>query len=433
MIIITKKYVSYLNPESNRKVSHFILIHETTKHSTLLSHANLFLQSQTRQSKKTSSRYASIISMFYRYLSTLEEFQGFSPSEYHFHVQNKNVKRWQTSREIKRKSKESIRPSSKTIFDEAKLLMNYFRWLTENNFYTGVNVLLKNWIPPFKSARYQEYVSYKAIRVFDSTSIRVLDKENRQASISDQLITPYEIKQLMESYSDPVYAALFHFALDTAMRPMDLCRFPYFGNGDNSHIMPYSSMTFEESTVNYAVSNSKGNKSRDILIHRDALQALEENYIKPYYAERAKKYRKRYGTKPPLSVLFLNKDGRPVTPDTISGRTVSAKKKAMANNRNLRKNIRFYDSRNWWPTQYIIRSFGDDLLKSNEILFNYAVAQVLQRQMGHTFLKTTFDHYIGMARVILSMHQGRKMEIFNASDFSATAFMSAFKGKGLDT
>lgn len=429
MINITKKYVSYINPESHQAVEHFILIHETERKSTLLSHANLFLQSQTRQSKKTSSRYASIISMFYRYLSSLEEFRNLSPGDYHLHARNKNVMRWQTAREIKRKLKNSVRPSSETIFEEAKLLMGYFRWLTDRQFFTGVNVQLKNWIPPFKSARYQEYVSYKAIQVIDSTSISVLDKLNRQASSTNsQLITPSEIKQLMENYSDPVYSALFHFALDTAMRPMDLCRFPYFGNGENAHIMPFSSMVFERPTVSYAIYNSKGKKSRDILIHRDAFEALENNYIKPYYAERAKKYRNHYGKKPPLDILFLNKNGHPVTPDTIASRTVAAKEKALAKNPDLRKSLCFYDARDWWPTQYIIRSFGDDLLKSNEILFNLAVAQILKSQMGHAILKTTFDNYVGMARVILSMHQGRKTEIFSPSNFSATAFMQAFKG-----
>ncbi|MBS5847150.1 MAG: hypothetical protein KID08_15715, partial [Pseudomonas putida] len=88
--------------------------------------------------------------MFYRYLSSQEEFRSLSPGDYHLHARNKNVMRWQTAREIKRKVKNSVRPSSETIFEEAKLLMGYFRWLSDRQFFTGVNVQLKNWIPPFK-------------------------------------------------------------------------------------------------------------------------------------------------------------------------------------------------------------------------------------------------------------------------------------------
>lgn len=427
MISITKKYIEYLCSDLNKTVAHFILIFNSSKKNTLLSHANLFLYSSTRRSKKTSSRYASIISMFYRYLSTTEEFKDRNPSEYHLFAENKDIRRWITSRETDRVSRSSKSPSTGTIVDDAKLLLGFFKWLGDNGFHTNVKIQMKTWVPPFKSSRYQQYVSYKAREIIDSTSIDVLDKENRQLQVRG-LISPQEIEQLTAAYSDPVYPVLFMFALGTAMRPMDLCRYPYFGNGDNAHIMPFSSMVMEGATVEYTVNNSKGNKTRKIIIHEDALRDIENNYIKPYYTKRAAKYKENYGEKPPLSLLFLTEDGHPVTPDKISQRTNVAKKKALEKNPKLRPNLCFYDARDWWPTQYMIRCFGDDLLRSSEGLYNLAVAQVLQSQMGHSDVRTTFDNYMDMARVILSLHQSRKMEIFKSADFSATNFIDAIAG-----
>ncbi|HEN8713229.1 TPA: site-specific integrase [Pseudomonas putida] len=423
MIKIIKKHVEYVCSESNRKTAHFILIYEDKKHSVLLSHANLFLYTTTRLSRKTSSRYASIISMFYRYLSTIDDFKNIHPSQYHLFSRNKHVKSWQSHRETKRVAQGYASPCTKTIFEDAKLLINYFRWLGDSGFNPGIEVKLKTWIPPFKRSRYQAYISFKANKSIDPTSIEVLDRDSRQSSLRS-LITPHEIRLLSENYSDPVYSVLLIFALATAMRPMDLCRFPYFGNGDNAHIAPFSLMDFTESTVNYTVHNSKRRKTRTILIHQDALRTIEENYIKPLYVARAKKYEKNYGEKPPLSLLFLTKDGHPVTPDRIAQRTNSAKKMAQTVEPQLRANLKFYDSRDWWPTQYMIRCFGEEILSANDGLYNHAVAEVLQNQMGHKFIQTTFDHYMDMARIILSVHKGKSTEILRAADYSSDDFIA---------
>ncbi|MBD8755657.1 site-specific integrase [Pseudomonas coleopterorum] len=362
--------------------------------------------------------------MFYRYLSTLDEFKNVSPGSYHLYAKNKNVMRWQSYREISRAKEEDASPTSETIFEDAKMLMNCFRWLGDAQIPTGVKVQLRSWIPPFKSARYQEYVSLKARNVIDSSAISVLDKVSRQSQIRG-LITPKEIEQLAESYVDPVYPALLIFAIGTAMRPMDLCKFPYFGNGENKHIMPYSSMQFKEETVKYSITNSKGRNTRTILIHRDALKILEETYINPFYAERAKKYLDRYGKAPPLGMLFLTANGRPVTPSSISQRTTAAKKTAQIKYPEIRKNLKFYDARDWWPTQYLIRCFGEKLDQSNEGLFNYAIAQVLRSQMGHKSLTTTFQHYVDLARLIYSIYRGHSLEIFRAANLSAPDFLTA--------
>lgn len=426
MISIEKKFISYARSDDGLLISHFMLIHKGAVKNTLLSHANLYLYSKTRNSKKTSSRYASVISMFYRYLSTLDEFAKCEPSTYHTRVLNKHIRRWQDSREIARVKQDKTRPSSVTIFEDAVQLMNYFRWLSDSNFPIAINIKLKTWIPHYKSARYQEYISVKAKDVIDSTSIRTLDRANRARSF-DGLITPYEVNALAENYSDPVYSTLLMLALGTAMRAMDVCGYPYYGNAENSHIMPYSSMSFDGNTVLYKIFNSKGRKDRTIIIHKDTLKMIDESYTTPLYPERAKKYERKYGTRPPLSILFLTKDGDPVTPDRIAQRTTAAKNKARLKDPTLRASLTFHDARDWWPTHYLIEAFGNKLLNSNETLFNYAVAQILLGQMGHGSIETTFKHYIAKATLLLSLYKGRGLELVSATNLSATVFLNRLK------
>lgn len=75
MLTIKSKEATY-SDEMSLTVSHCILIAEQNEQKILLSHPNLFLYKITRASIKTSIRYANIISMFYRFLSTQEKMAG---------------------------------------------------------------------------------------------------------------------------------------------------------------------------------------------------------------------------------------------------------------------------------------------------------------------------------------------------------------------
>lgn len=195
------------------------------------------------------------------------------------------------------------------------------------------------------------------------------------------------------------------------MRPMDLVKFPSIGNGGNKYILPYSEMDKNRITAPYTVYKSKGNKDRVITIHMEDLKALEENYIVPHYAARKKLYKARYGHPCPPDILFLNKKGEPVDEDMISSRTNYAKNKIIKTHPEFRRHLAFYQTRHWWPTQYIIATFGDRVLTESMVVMYLATAQVLIAQMGHEDVQTTYKHYIDMARIILMVHKGRAFDL----------------------
>jgi integrase len=343
--------------------------------------------------------------MFYRYLSALDKYLDVSVSSYHSIVDNQDIKGWQIQREIDRVAAQSPRPSTQTIIDDGKIIYKFFEWLEKKGYPGCVDFEYTTWQPNFKDDQLLAHIKKQALTTLDGRGVRALDKEVSQNK-SYSLPANYEMKGLILGYSDPVYAAMFKLSLGTAMRPMDLCKFPYIGNGDNSHILPFESMHCKGETVGYQVIKSKSGKSRTIVIHSLDLKALDDHYIKKYYAPRAELYAKRYGKPCPPSILFLTSRGEPVTPKMISRRTVDARNRARRLDPSIRKSIRFYDARHWWPTIFLIQRFKKALLGQMSEVRDAAAMQVIKSQMGHAHLITTYNHYIDLARVVLLAHEG---------------------------
>lgn len=422
MLNISTKQINYNSVETSLNVTHCILIAQQNGQNILLSHPNLFLYQKTRQSIRTSLRYASIISMFYRFLSTLEKMKGKELGVYHMLADNKDIMQWQVHRQTERVNKKSLRPSLNTTLEDAKILMVFFNWLNMRGYLTNVNVQLKTWRANFRSRRMLNYIQTRSQFSIDADNIRVLEKKRRQRQ-SNFLITDQEIKLLLGAYADPVYACLFNLALGTAMRPMDLVKFPYIGNGRNLHIHPYSEMDKKSITTSYTVIESKGNKDRTINIHMDDLKALEDNYITPHYATRKKLYKKRYSHECPPHILFLNKKGDPVTESMISSRTNDAKQKLLDLGKEFRPHLTFYQSRHWWPTQHIINTFGERLLTDSMEVLYLATAQVIINQLGHEDIETTYKYYVDMARVVMMVYKGHSLDLIHSPAHTVTGFI----------
>lgn len=429
MLSISRQLLHYQEPNTGLNRQHHVLVAKAHARDILLSHANLFLAAKAVSSIKTSERYSAVIAAYYLFLSLDEKYSKIHISEYHVLSDNQDLKRWQVSRQVDRVRLQRTSPSSKTIFEDAKIVLLFFKWVNDAGFITNVVVNTRTWIPNFKNANILSGVKAKARVSVDAKNITILDKENRQSAVKS-LIKNTEIKALIEAYRDPVYAAMFKLALGTAMRPMDLCSFPYMGNGRNVHIMPWSDMKVGGGiSVDYLVMGSKGNKSRTIKIHRADLAVLEEKYIKPCYADRSAKFEVLFDRKCPPSILFLNAHGRPVTPNMISGRTYAAKKRAKVVDPTFRDSLDFYEARHWWPTMFLVRFFKDSLLTDSADALYVAAAQVLRNQMGHSDLETTYRHYVDMARLLMIAHSGQVHELITEDTESVEDFVARVDGE----
>lgn len=427
---VRKQTIEYRDPDSGRMRHHYVLIADTNRQCVLLSHANLYLAEVTSSSLDSSKRYSTVISQFYNYIATQTKFKKYGVHQYHVVADNRDIRRWQVERQIKREREQSISPTSETIYGDAKQLLLFFGWLKMNGYTTNVKVGYKTWKANFKNKRLLSYITMKARRVVNGANIEVLDKHHRQKKLRS-LINDSEIRLLIDSFPDPVYSAMFKFCLATAMRPMDLCKFPYVGSGENIHIMPFSDMGSPHGIIDYAVLNSKGNKDREIKINARDLQVLEIEYIIPLYHKRKKLYEMKYKRKCPPRILFLNKTGDPVTPERISNRTLYAVQKARSLDPSFRKGVDFYQARHWWPTQYLLKQYAEEILTTRPDVLNAAAAQVLTNQMGHSDISTTFKYYVDIARIIAQAYHGKVSEIISESE-SIMSFIARIERDRID-
>jgi integrase len=397
--------LSYRTVEYDKPVEHYIMMVCHNKKNHLLSIPNIYLYEKTRSSTQTSKRYATLLTKFYKFASGQPHLQDISPGDYHAYITNKDIKRWQIYRQIQRVKNKQIRPSSETIFNDACVVAYFFKWLHERNIAIQFKINLKTWVANFKDHRLLSYIEKKARHVMDTSSIRVLDRESRQRK-AKSLISAQDITTLLGSYPDPVYKCLFKFALATAMRPMELVKFPYMGTGKNRHILPYSEMDKTKNTFTYDLIG-KRNKHRKIIIPAYALEMLNTEYIQTEYHKRTGLYRKKYGHKCPLSILFLTERGEPVTVNRIAQATNYAKELAVAKDPKFETTNIFYHTRKWWPTLMMIQHHGrEGILEKNAEVLDLAIAEVITNQMGHDDLTTTYNHYLVLGRLLVLATKG---------------------------
>lgn len=423
MLTIDKKYISYVSATLNSPVAHFILIAQVRSRSLLLSVPNLYLYEQSRSSKQTSKRYATVIAMFYKYLSTKRKYRNLSPGDYHVITTNLDIQMWQLDRQADRVRENRERPMASTTFDDAKVVQTFFAWVVRSGFTTNVKIHLETWVANFKRDRLLNYVKRKAGVRISSDPIRALDKRAHQRR-PKSLITNADIKTLLQTYPDRVYATLLRFALATAIRPMELCRLPYLGNGNNRHILPYSELPKDQVTFDYQI-YGKGHKLRTIKIPAYALKDVYDSYTATEYPARKKKYKAKYGKPCPPSILFLNAEGDPVDETMISNATNYACQIAHARDPKFRKTNNFYQARHWWPTMMMVQHQNDKLVTPAADVLDAAFAEVLTNQMGHSSISTTYKHYLDLARALVMAKDGNVNEIIT-ENFNVHAELEVF-------
>lgn len=417
--------LEYYSIDLEKDVSHYIIAADYKKKRHLLSMPNLYLYDKTRSSKQTSKRYATLIKKFYEFLSQLPRYRSVNPGDYHYHVINADLRKWQVYRQTRRVMLNRVHPSSKTIYDDACVVFNFFRWLHENNIPTGVKIRLKTWVANFKDRRMLSYIEKKAKTALDTSSIRVLDREARQTRPT-RLISNRDIVTLLNCYPDRVYKVIFNFALATAMRPMELVKFPYMGTGKNRHILPYSEMDSEPKTFTYEVLG-KGSKLRDIIIPAYALSMIDSEYTKTEYPTRAKLYRQKFGKKCPLSTLFLTDEGMPVTAPMIANATNYAKRLARERDPSFVLSNVFYHTRKWWPTLMMIQHHnGEGILEKNADVMDLAITQVITDQLGHEDPATTYRHYLVLGRFLVMARKGITHELIHEKTINVHDAIEAY-------
>jgi integrase len=410
---IVKTIINYKHEKSD--YNHAILIAENGKTKTLLSYVNIYLKQATHRSLQSTNRYADNLKRFFDYLlKNIDKGAQESP-DFWFAATDSHLREWQGTLVEKRDSKKLLKPSDKTIKDNASLIKDFYVWAKLSDLPTLIKKHSDEWKFDYKKNSKNKLQVGQVVSGSDSNIDIGKKRNNKITKNSDiTIMSDFEIKELHSSYSDPVFAVMHMLALATGLREEGLCQFPYIGVLLNEHIRPYSEMDLSSDnsikTFDYDVTE-KGSE-RILQVNVKAWQAVCDSYL-PLYFERRKKFLKYIKTLPKNkrptknSVFFLTNKGHPVTPQKISSATCYAKKRIKYFDRV------FHDSRDWYATNFMIQNLTKDQVNNN--YYNIGVEDALRKQIGHKDIKTTYTYYLKIASLVLAI-KDKKFDYCISSD-----------------
>ena len=410
---IIKTIINY--KEENSDYNHAILIAEHGKNKTLLSYVNIYLKQATHRSLQSTNKYANNLKCFFDYLLKNIDKDAQKSPDFWLAATDSHLRQWQGTLVEKRDSKKSLKPSDKTIKDNASLVKDFYVWTKLSDLPTLIKKNSGDWKFDYKKNSKNKFQVGQVVNGPGST-IDIGKKRNNKITTNSDLtiMSDFEIKALHSSYSDPVFAVMHMLALATGLREEGLCQFPYIGILFNEHIRPYSEMELSSDdnikTFDYNVTE-KGSE-RILKVNVKAWQVVCDSYL-PLYFKRRNEFLKYIKTLPKNkrpninSVFFLTKKGHPVTPQKISSATFYAKKKIKDFDRV------FHDSRDWYATNFMIQNLTKNQV--NNAYYDLAVEDALRKQIGHKDIKTTYIYYLKIASLVLAI-KDKKFDYCISSD-----------------
>lgn len=412
---IIKTIIDYKHEKSD--YSHAILLAENGKTKTLLSYVNIYLKQVTHRSLKSTNKYANNLKNFFDYLLKDVDKDTKKSPDFWLAATESHLREWQGSLVEKRDSKRLLKPSDKTIKDNASLVKEFYVWAKDNDLPTLIKKHSVQW--KFDYKKYSKNKLQVGQVVSGSDSIIDIGKKRNNKTTTNldlTIMSNSEIKALQSSYDDPVFSVIHMLALATGLREEGLCQFPYIGVGLNAHIAPYSEMELSsnDSTKTFDYNVTEKGSNRTLKVNLKAWEVICSSYL-PLYFERKKKFIKYIKTLPKNkrpsinSVFFLTKKGHPVTPQKISSATNYAKKKIKGFDRV------FHDTRDWYSTNFMIQNLTKNQI--NKTYYDLAVEEALRKQIGHKDIKTTYTYYLKIASLVLAIKDNKFNYSISSDEF----------------
>ncbi len=406
--------IEYINPISNAKDQHHVLFAVDNGKTIPLDIVNLYLAKSATSSLATSARYTSIFTRFFSWFYEHKKIDSSNIKNAWLAVTELDLQIWQRHRAVNRIVNNKTKPSYKTIFEDASIVHDLYIWAHNKDYPVRISPESNRYVFDFKNRENEllAHIPKKMRSQVSKAGIKVLKNVVQKGVI--RILSHQQIKTLLLSYSDPVYAFMYLTSLCTGLRPHGVTQIPYIGFGKNSHIIPWTQMkkTFIEGQKDFEFTvTEKGLKTRTIKINIEDWKAISEAYL-PLCEKRREIYRRINKIYPKVDYFWLTKNGEPVTSSKqISDATTYAKRRNKIN-----FPCSFYDARHWYATMYILNH-----LKGNELWredgYNSAVDEYLRNQLGHESIITTYKHYVSIARLYNASEGGILSEVAKNNGF----------------
>jgi len=400
---ICKDLVEYVDPICGDVKSHHVLYAADEENIVTFDTVNLYLSEKCTSSLCTSKRYINIFNRFYRWYFNYKEQSLKCFNVIWLTVEDLDIKTWQSQVATERMEKSKLKPSDKTIYEDARIVHEFYAWANKKEYPVRIKPESKEFIYDFKN-RESELLAHLP---------RKKEKNTDRSNIKNQtypyvqkgqirILSNAQINILLSSYADPVYSMMYLFSLCTGLRPEGVIQLPYIGVQKNAHIIPWNQMKKNikgERDFEFTVTE-KGRKTRTIKINVKDWEAISMAYL-PLCEKRRSLYKSKNETYPDQKYFWFKKNGDPITQvSDISHATTYAKKRG-----EIKFPCCFYDARHWYATMYILKHLNKKELFAEDG-YNSAVDKYLANQLGHADICTTYKYYVDVARVYVYSNGG---------------------------
>ena len=395
------------NPVTGEDVNSFGLYVEVSDGKyVLLSHPTYYLLKKGKNSDVTANNYAENLKRYFNWLLSYEEYQQY----FWANSTNETLIRWQVDRCAKRNLEEKNFPSDETIVREATLVGNFYSWINDRHFSTGVVIDRKQThIANFKSESFKKDVGQRIKSINDNQDIRIKTVSKVKPGKYKTVLQREDLHKLISAISDPVYKFIFLIGLASGMRRKEILQIPYLGRGKFGEFKAYAIPDAVDIIVLPIV--GKGNKARDVKISKNDWNSIFNEYL-PLFRQRRRLYKKKYGKDLPPDILWLKKNGEPVDTASISNALNYAGNKSGID-------ASLHDARHWYATKFIIEALGGKL--HDTIRYRADIDEALRRQLGHSRIQTTYEVYVNTARFYWNLNKGFFNEIYGENGFLGEA------------
>jgi len=381
---------------------------------------------------KTGVEYAKILQRFCGYLAQCP----FSSDEemllsFWRYITVDTIKAWKSHRIQKKYRESKISPSNETIDREARIVSKFLDWVKFdkglNTLWDGNRKIIKkakaihnDFLKGIAEPREKEVVAVNT-RVSicpDNKDYPLEGLARKRQGHPHEYLHDEQISTLIHAFPDKVYKYISLAGYVTGLRDAEVLAVPYWHTYVDGTVFtsdPNLIMERLNEKVMILKVLGKGKKLRNVKVGTEAWLKIMESWA-PLYFERKKKYENRTGQALPLNILWLDKSGYPIYCSPQDDREhykpvkmlqdafiyISKKHKKDPLSVKWSRSVNYYCFRHTFATNYVLTYMEARKERDrDQYIEDISLRKDLADQMGHSFIDTTFSHYIDNAIVII--------------------------------
>lgn len=294
-------------------------------------------------------------------------------------------------------------PAHETLLDYASRIYDFYRWAQARGYEHALDVEEEDLAIKIDE---QSMLAHTGM-TFNVTRLGFNLPTGRPALHQqelDKFVNQQDFEVALNVMDDIVFKIMAVIIRITGLRPKDLLQVPYRGNDRNAGFIPYDVDQIPDDMnsrdINFTF-HSKG-KVRSIKFPGKLWAVICRSYI-GLRRERATLYEKVHGVSPPISALFLTKDGLIVNYGILYSHFSRVPKLAKAagplSDGRVFQGRKFSARmlRHTCATYFVYEALKRRNMLGRSFVYDAALDEELRKLLGHVDVRTTLEYYVHLA------------------------------------